>query len=161
MENELLTKLFSAYTEDFYIRHEEPGTFLANEKSIKDTEKDGKFPTTKFLDLLETRSHAYTLGDMAFIMGLLKPSGKTLQRSALLQDLRDFASRHFNERIIDRSYLEQIERINKDFRRKAAHPNVLDQSVAKRCREQVRACLNELILNYRGATADLLNGKRS
>ena len=39
-----------------------------------------------------------------------------------------------------------IDRINKDFRCKAAHPYILDIEIAKRCRDQVRECINELIL---------------
>jgi len=87
---------------------------------------------------------------MNFIMGLMKAGGHTLEGSSLLQDLRTFTIRYFGERIVEKTYLNQIDRINKDFRCKAAHPYVLDAEVAQRCRDQVRACLNELILNYRG-----------
>ena len=73
--------------------------------------------------------------------------------SPLLQDFRNFAVRYFGERIVDKQYLDQLDRINKDFRCKAAHPYVLDSEIAERCRDQVRSCLNELILNYKGTAS--------
>jgi DNA modification methylase len=144
LENELLTKLFAAYTDDLHSRHQDINRFLA--KDIDD-EKSGKFAKS-----VQKRKSAYTLGEMNFIMGLMKEGGQTLGSSALLQDFRSFAVRYFGERIVDKTYLEQIDMINRDFRCKAAHPYVLDSEVARRCREQVRACLNELILNYKGGT---------
>jgi DNA modification methylase len=145
LENELLTKLFAAYTADLHSRYQDINGFLA--KDIDD-KKTGRFAKS-----VQKRESAYTLGDMNFIMGLMKEGGKTLGGSALLQDLRSFAVRYFSERIVDKTYLDQIDRINKDFRCKAAHPYVLDSEVAQRCRDQVRACLNELILNYKGGTS--------
>jgi hypothetical protein len=86
---------------------------------------------------------------MSFIMALLTSKGETLKTSLLLQDFRDFTVQYFGESIVDAKYLNQIKRINEDFRRKAAHPYILDIEIAKRCRDQVRECINELILNYR------------
>ncbi|MBP9604674.1 MAG: hypothetical protein KBE53_11415 [Chromatiaceae bacterium] len=86
-------------------------------------------------------------------MGLMKEGGQTLGSSTLLKDFRSFAVRYFSERIVDKSYLDQIDRINNDFRCKAAHPNVLDSEVAQHCRDQVRTCLNELIINYKGGAS--------
>lgn len=142
LENELLTKLFSAYTGDLHGRHQDINGFLAKEF---DCDK-----TRKFAKSLKKRENAYTLGDMNFIMSLMKVGGQTLSTSALLQDFRSYTVCYFGERIVDKTYLDQIDRINKDFRCKAAHPYVLDSEVAQRCRDQVRACLNELILNYKG-----------
>ncbi len=145
LENELLTKLFAAYTDDLHRRHQDVNGFL-----VKDSNDE---KTGKFAKAVQKRESAYTLGDMNFIMGLMKEGGQTLGRSALLKDFRSFAVRYFSERIVDKTYLDQIEKINKDFRCKAAHPNVLDSAVAQHCRDQVRACLNELILNYKGGAS--------
>ena len=75
---------------------------------------------------------------------------QTLQRSARLQDFRRFAVRFFSENILDKAYLDQIKKINEDFRRKAANPYMLDAQAAP-CRDLLRTCLNELILNYKGS----------
>jgi hypothetical protein len=137
--------LFAVYADDLHSRHHDIDRFLA--KDIND-KKTGRFAKS-----VQKRESAYTLGDMNFILGLMKEGGQTLGASALLQDFRRFAFRYFSERIVDKTYLDQIGRINKDFRCKAAHPYVLDSEVAHRCRDQVRACLNELILNYKGGAS--------
>ena len=145
LENELLTKLFAVYADDLHSRHHDIDGFLAKDINGK---KTGRFAKS-----VQKRESAYTLGDMNFILGLMKEGGQTLGASTLLQDFRSFAFRYFSERIVDKTYLDQIDRINKDFRCKAAHPYVLDSEVAQRCRDQVRACLNELILNYKGGAS--------
>lgn len=146
LENELLTKLFSAYTDNLYERHPNIGEFLATDINDDDT---GRFAKS-----LTKREKTYTLGTMNRILGYTKQGGKTLRRSALLQDFRRFTVNYFSERIVDKTYLDQIDRINRDFRCKAAHPYVLDAEIAHRCRDQVRACINELISNYKGGQAD-------
>lgn len=142
LENELLTKLFVPYGIDLGVRHQDIAAFLVNDL--------GNPKTEKFAKALKTRDFAYTLGDMGFIMNLMKSGGKTLPKSRLLLDFRDFTVRQFGASIIGAAFLDQIARINTDYRRKAAHPNVLDSQIAQRCRDHVRACLNELIVNYRG-----------
>ena len=141
LENELLTKLFTAYTDDFYNRKQDVSSLLTKEI---DDRKVGKFAKC-----LQKRESIYTLGEMTFIMGLMKAGGQTLEGSALLQDFRTFVTLYFSESIVEKKYLDQIGRINTDFRCKAAHPYVLDAEVALRCRDQVRACLNEFIINYK------------
>jgi hypothetical protein len=144
LENELLTKLFGAYTDDLVNRSDHGGDLLRCDI----TDENAK--AHQFAKSVQKCEHAYTLGTMNYIMGLMKAGGRTLERSVLLQDFRRFAVRYFGERIVEKTYLDQIDKINRDFRCKAAHPNVLDSEVAQRCRDQVRACLNELILNYKG-----------
>ena len=141
LENEILNKLFSAYTNDVHTRIRDIAAFLSEE--LED-EKTGRFAKA-----LLKRDISYTLGDMSFILNLMKEGGNTLHRSVLLKDFRAFVVRYFGERILEKTYLQQINNINSDFRRKAAHPYILNAEVAQRCRVEVRACLNELILNYR------------
>ena len=142
LENELLIKLFTTYTNDIHNRIEDINLFLVSDLK---NEKTGRF--AKFL---QGRKVAYTFGDMSFIMNLLQENGRTLNESSLLKDFRYFAISYFNESIVDREYLEQIKRINEDFRCKAAHPYILNAEAAEKCRDQVRLCLNKLILNYSG-----------
>jgi len=142
LENELLIKLFSNYSFDFHTRVDKPETFLS-----KDFQNE---KTAKFANLLKAKKNTYTLGDMNFILGLTKSGGKTLQESQLLQDFRRFTVKYFDEKIVEAKYLNQINKINTDFRIKSAHPYILDAETAKSCREMVRSCLNELILNYHG-----------
>jgi hypothetical protein len=141
LENELLSKLFTVYTENVHNRMTEMDSIIKNELN------DSK--TGQFAKKLQKRDNDYTLGQMSFILTLLEINGKTIQRSPLLRDFRDFIFGYFKERVLDKQYLNQIETINEDFRRKAAHPYILNKEAAQLCREQVRKCLNELILNFR------------
>ena len=126
LENELLTKLFVAYTTDLHHRHPNIDVLIAKDLENK--------RTSKFANSLKKPEVAYTLGEMNFIMGLMKAGGKTLARSPLLKDFRSFVVRYFNEYILDKAYLDQIDTINKEFRCKAAHPYVLDAASARRYR---------------------------
>jgi DNA modification methylase len=149
LENELLTKLFSAYSDDLYERHPNINEFLEN-----DINNDRTGP---FAKAIKKHENTYTLGTMNFIMGLMTLGGRTLEGSALLQDFRCFTMKYFSERIVEKTYLDQIKRINSDFRCKAAHPYVLDAEIAYRCRDQVRTCINELISNYKGGEFDTVS----
>jgi DNA modification methylase len=80
LENELLTKLFTAYTEHLYNRHFDINMFLANDII---NEK-----TVRFAKAVQTHQCKYTLGDMNYILGLMRRGGKTLESSTLLQDFR-------------------------------------------------------------------------
>ena len=114
----------------------------------KDKNGKPKLKSHKFALYLKAKNKKYTLGDMNFIMQLIKPGGKTLSKSALLQDFRQFTLNYFDERIVEKEYLDQINRITEDFRNKAAHPYVLDIQIAQNCLVIIRKCLNEFLLCY-------------
>lgn len=147
LENEILNKLFSVYTDDIHSRIKDIASFLSEEFSEDKKKKRKK--TYKFAGAILRNDISYTLGDMSFILNLMKESGDTLNGSVLLKDFREFSISHFGEHILENTYLQQIGTIVSDFRNKAAHPNILDAEVAQRCRIAVRECLNKWILNYR------------
>ena len=157
LENELLRKLFIAYGQDLQDRGDEAAHLLdlkqpRQPQASKSSKEYKAFLADRELwDLaksLKDNKYTHTLGSMPKIMGKLRAGGSTLQRSPLLQDFRYFALRYFKERILEDEYLKKIESINRDFRCKAAHPYLLNIEAARQCRESVRTCLNELILNY-------------
>lgn len=67
----------------------------------------------------------YTLGDMNFIMSLLKEDGNTLKASKLLQHFRQFALQYFEKRIFEKRFLADVNTITTQYRNKAAHLSVL------------------------------------
>lgn len=148
LENELLIKLFTAYTINFQSRHQNIDLFLSDD--LNKTEKGEEKKTHLFAKILKQGENKYELGTMKRIMDLVKPDGKTFKTSNLLKDFYDFIIFYFDEKILEKTFLDQIEIINKDFRNKSAHPNVLNYETAQKCRDQVRKCLNELIMNYKG-----------
>ncbi len=143
LENELLTKLFVAYTGDLYARFTNVSAFLSKETG----------ETKSFAASLKNRKEGYTLGEMVRILDLLQTDDQLVVRSDLLEDFRSFTLRYFDEHVIDKAYLDRIKEINRDYRRKSAHPYLLDAQAAERCRELLRECLNQLILSYKGSAA--------
>lgn len=142
LENEILTKLFQAYHADFHSRVENPEQFLANNLE----NRAGK--AFRFAKHLRNDDRTYTLGEMSRIMQLIRPGGRTLRRSDLLQDFRAFALRYFREQIVSEEYLDRIQTITEDYRNQSAHPNILSIEVALRCRGIVRKTLNEFLASY-------------
>ena len=146
LENEFLTKLFSAYTDDLRERHSDDlESFLA------DAITDDK--TGSFAKMLRKGDKKYTLGSMRFIMNLLDVKGKTFSRLKLLPNFREFVVTNFSENVLTKNFLDQINRIT-DIRNQAAHPNLIGREVAEECRSLIRECLNVFILNYRGRSAE-------
>ena len=146
LENEFLTKLFSAYTDDLRARHQDDlDAFLVDASDEK--------ATAKFAKMVEKGDKKYTLGDMRFIMNLLDVNGRTFSKVRLLRDFRAFVLANFSENVLTATYLDQINKITSDFRNLAAHPNLIGRDVAEECRSLIRGCLNVFILNYRGPSS--------
>lgn len=144
-ENEVLTKLFSAYHDDLAKRLTDVATFVAADFQIDNTKR--------FAKCVRDDNRRYTLGDMNFTMQLLKPSGRTLASSPLLQDFRNFVVTYFDERVAEKQFLDHVQHINEEFRCKAAHPYLMTKAIADECLTIVRLALSELLDSYRtGAT---------
>ena len=141
-ENEILIKLFHAYSNDLIMRKAEIPDFVAMAK--------GNQNTKTFAKILSTKQLKYTLGEMSFIMSLIAPGGSTLASVRLLQDFREFVISSFGEQIAEKPFLDQIKRINETFRTKSAHPYLISKSDADQCMKEVRAVLLELLDAYRG-----------
>ena len=84
----------------------------------------------------------YTLGDMNFIMALLKQGGNTLNESPLLQHFRTFTISYIDEKIVEAEFLKDVNKLTNDFRNKAAHPYSISIDLAKECQILLRKSLN-------------------
>ena len=144
LENELLQKLFIAYSFTFKDRFDDPSGVV--ESDLSDKKVEGK--AGRFIRRVAKGDNTFTLGEMHWILQLVKPGGNTLSRSEVLQDFAEFIEEYFDERVRASEYLSQIQKINEDYRRKAAHPHLLDLQVARECQTAVRQCLNDFILSY-------------
>jgi len=140
LENELLKKLFEAYHADINARKPKLNEFVAKDLDNNKTASFAKFITAK--------NPIFTLGQMAWVMNLIKKNGNTLKHSDLLQDFREFALEYFDEKIIKKEYLGTIKDITDNFRNKAAHPNILGMDIAKDFQDLLRKTLNEFLRNY-------------
>lgn len=142
LESEMLQKLFAAYKAHFDEDINDPDSFLASDF------EDPK--TGRFARDLRKSNPKFTLGTMAYVMGLIKrPDGNTLGRSPMLQHLRDFVENYFEERVRDGEFVKEVNRITQSFRNKASHVGLIDRETALECQRAVRSCLSEFIASYR------------
>lgn len=133
LENEILKKLFEAY-------HSIGLADINRDDLIKDELDNQK--TGKFAQMVKRNKVTYTLGDMNFIMALLKQGGNTLNESPLLQHFRAFTISYFDEKIVEAEFLKDVNKLTNDFRNKAAHPYSISIELAKECQSLLRKSLN-------------------
>lgn len=133
LENEILKKLFEAY-------HSVGLSDVKRDELIKKDLENQK--TGKFAQMVKRNKITYTLGDMNFIMALLKQGGNTLIESPLLQHFRTFTISYFDEKIVEAEFLRDINKLTNDFRNKAAHPYSIGIDLAKECQSLLRKSLN-------------------
>ena len=133
LENEILKKLFEAY-------HSIGLAGVNKDELVKDDLDNQK--TGKFAQMVKRNKVTYTLGDMNFIMALLKQGGNTLNESPLLQHFRAFTISYFDEKIVEAEFLKDVNKLTNDFRNKAAHPYSISIDLAKECQSLLRKSLN-------------------
>ena len=133
-ENEILKKLFEAYHLKGLLDVDIEGLVKAD---ISNNTKAGKFAK-----MVKANKLTYTLGDMNFIMALLSPKGNTLKQSQLLQHFRTFVCQYFEDNILEKNFLTDLNDITSNYRNKAAHPYILDLVIAVECQKLIRKNLN-------------------
>ncbi len=133
LENEMLKKLFEEY-------HQNGLNKIDRLDLIKNDLEHPK--TGRFAQMVKQNKTTYTLGDMNFIMAMLKKDGKTLTESPLLQHFRAFTISCFDEKIVQTEFLNDVNRLSSDFRNKAAHPYSIGVELAKQCQNVLRKSLN-------------------
>lgn len=133
LENEILKKLFETY-------HSKGLKEIDRDELVKvDIDND---KTGKFAQMVKRNKITYTLGDMNFIMSLLKHGGNTLNESLLLQHFRAFTISYFDEKIVEAEFLKDVNKLTNEFRNKAAHPYSISIDLAKECQSLLRKSLN-------------------
>ncbi len=133
LENEILKKLFEAYHRKG-LQGIDKGELVKNDLEKKNT--------GKFAQMIMRNKITYTLGDMNFIMALLKQGGDTLSTSPLLKHFRAFVISYFDEKIVEAEFLDDVNKLTNDFRNKAAHPYSISVDLAKECQLLLRKSLN-------------------
>jgi len=133
LENEILKKLFEVY-------HSIGLVNVDREELVKYDVQNQK--TGKFAQMVKRNRLTYTLGDMNFIMALIKHGGNTLNESSLLQHFRAFTISYFDEKIVEAEFLKDVDKLTTDFRNKAAHPYSISIDLAKECQSLLRKSLN-------------------
>ena len=133
LENEILKKLFETY-------HNTGLCDVDRDELVKSDLENQK--TCKFARMVVRNKITYTLGEMNFIMALLKQGGNTLSVSPLLRHFRDFVVAYFDEKIVEADFLNDVEKLTSEFRNKAAHPYSMGVDLAQECQFLLRKSLN-------------------
>lgn len=140
LENEILIKLFQAYHQHIISSGMDRNNLVKDEFENVNTQKFAKF--------IKSDNRSYTLGDMSFIMKLMKEGGKTFTGSRLLQNFKSFSKLYFDANVFERDFLDKLGIIVEKFRNKAAHPNILSDEIAKDFHIQIKECICGLMTNY-------------
>lgn len=82
-------------------------------------------------------------------MNLRYLTGKTVEKSPLLQNLKNFVLVKFKQKFLNIEYLDKIKTIIRDYRNQSAHPNLIDAEKALKFHKQAKECLISLMENYK------------
>lgn len=141
LENEILKKLFEAYHDFLVENNVDRKSLIASENANPKTQMFSKFVERDLRD--------YTLGNMSAIMSFLKEGGNTLKTSPLLQNFREFTLSYFEDKVLQKEFLDTINNITTNYRNKSAHPYILTLETAKECQRLIRHILGEFLINYK------------
>jgi hypothetical protein len=153
LENELLTKIFRAYVQSIIDRKIYYDKEFAWDLERLDTGKANDENTFRLSNhirkCLNKKSDEwfFELGSMEVNLRYL--TGRTIEKSPLLQDLKGFVLNQFNKELLNIEYLDEIRTIIKDYRNQSAHPNIMNTEKAIIFHKQMKECLINLMGNYK------------
>lgn len=153
LENELLSKIFRAYVQYLLnndIVFEEKFAWDLGKKVSGKPNDDNTFRLSKHIQKCLTKNTEdwfFELGSMEVNLRYL--TGRTIERSPLLQDLKKFILDRFEKELLNIEYLDEIKTIIKDFRNQSAHPNLMDTEKAIEFHKQIKECLISLMASYK------------
>jgi hypothetical protein len=153
LENELLSKIFRAYVQSLINRNIEIDIKFAWDLGKKESGKpndDNTFRLSKSIQRCLTKNTDewfFELGSMEVILRYL--TGRTVEKSPLLQDLKEFVLARFEKELLNIEYLDEIKTIIREYRNQSAHPNLMDTEKAITFHKQMKECLISLMKNYK------------
>lgn len=153
LENEMLNKIFRAYLQSLIDRDVD----MDNDFGWDFGNREGGSPNddntqrlAKYIKRCLSRDHSqwfFELGTMETYLRYL--TGRTANRSPLLQDLRTFIFDYFERNVIDLDFLNKIKRITSDYRNKAAHPAIITVEEARNGRQEIRDVIVQFLEYYK------------
>jgi hypothetical protein len=149
VENELLQKIFLPYHNNFFQKNKDIEEMVEIDNNIEpklNSDKKRKIKNELGVfrrHLLNKDNNKYTLGTMAIILKHLSEKKYCYSHTKLLKDFEDY----IKEKVIfkDDGFIENLEVINKDYRIKAAHPNLMNYDKAETFYVLIKSTLNQLI----------------
>tara|TARA_B110000046_G_C12990352_1_gene397583 strand:+ start:60 stop:1889 length:1830 start_codon:yes stop_codon:yes gene_type:complete len=153
LENEILQKVFRNYVQNLKDRNVSIEKDFEWDISLNEKGKPINSNTFRFAKHLkkclsvERQKWFFELGSMYTYLKYL--TGKTISKSPLLQDLRTFLFKYFEEHVLETEFLLRIEAVTIEFRNKAAHPNRINVEDAERGKKELRSILKDLLEMYK------------
>lgn len=153
LENELLKKIFRAYVQsliDNNVKIEEKFAWDFGKKESGKFNNDNTNRLAKHLKRCLTKTEEewfFELGSMEVNLRYL--TGRSVEKSPLLQDLKSFVLNKFKEEFLNIEYLDEIKTIIREYRNQSAHPNLIDTEKAVKFHKQMKECLISLMENYK------------
>lgn len=140
IEYDMLHRLFIPFIENLNRSVVDLTTYVANELSIQ--------KTSKFARIVVKNSKKLTLGEMVFILNLIKKeNGNTIQESQLLKELRIHIIDLLNPELLTSDFLADLQFTIGEYRNGAAHDRSYNKESAKKYQEQAE----EILSHYLGA----------
>jgi len=148
VENELQHKLFIAFNDHFQSQYEDDDESQKKKIDFLKTQMAIDTKMNLFCKNLIKNDVKYTLGNMHFILNLVyKPNGNTIKQSQLLQDFRAFVLAVYNDQIINKTFMQELNAFIQAYRNEAAHTGDIDKAGAEACRDEVRRLMGLLVGN--------------
>jgi hypothetical protein len=153
LENEMLKKIFMAYLQsliDREINIEKDFSWDFGKKESGKPNNENTLKLAKYIRacLLKDRSTwFFELGTMETYLRYL--TGKTVRRSPLLQDLKDFIFNYFEKNVIEVDFLNELKRITTQYRNRAAHTDIIMIEEAKEGKWEIRNIIIHFLEYYK------------
>lgn len=153
LETELLNKVFKAYVDELKATNTNIEVKFAWDF---DKKKNGDFNndnTLKFVKNvrkcinIDRSQWFFELGTMEFNLRHL--TGKTSKKSPILIDFKKFLLTYFEENILELEFLDELNRITKEYRNRAAHPNIITLEEAKQGRKEIQELIKQFLEFYK------------
>lgn len=153
LENELLMKIFRAYVQsliDRRINLEEKFTWDFAKKESGNYNNENTFKLVKHLkNCLKNQSEKWFFELGGMVTNLKYLTGDSVNKSPVLKDLKEFVIIYFEENLLEKKFLDELNRIKDSYRNKAAHPNRITIDEAKVGKDDIRKVLKEFLEFYK------------
>jgi len=153
LENEMLEKIFRAYLAELTARNVDVEKDFAWDFGKKATGKpnsENTFNLAKHFGKClqnDPSNWFFELGSMENILRYL--TGRTATKSPVLQDIKAFLLRYFEENILELEFLDELKRVTNEYRNRAAHPDIITLEEAKNGQKDIRKLLKSFLEYYK------------
>jgi predicted RNA methylase len=153
LENELLKKIFRAYVQfliDRQINLEEKFAWDFGKKESGNFNNENTLKIVKHLkNCLKNNSDRWFFELGGMVTNLKYLTGDSVSKSPVLKDLKEFVITYFDENLLEKKFLDELNRIKDSYRNKAAHPNKITIEEAKVGKDDIRKVLKEFLEFYK------------